>query len=206
VREETGVRAALRVPLPPVRYRVGDRPKVVDYWEMRALAVPPFRPNSEVDELTWSPAAAAAERVHYLHDARLLREWAQRPWVTAVVLLVAGTGTDSDDLCPMMALFAPSALHTRPGAQDSLAPLSAALNIPVTVDPRLEHTGAAQIRRLAGHRSATVVCLSRTALCAALAQLSGTDPQSWKSAGADAWLLPFAGDRALAPAPLHWSI
>jgi 8-oxo-(d)GTP phosphatase len=56
-----------------VRYLVEGRPKRVDYWAARVdLPSPPFVPNDEVDTLEWVPSAAAAGRLSYAHDARVL--------------------------------------------------------------------------------------------------------------------------------------
>jgi 8-oxo-dGTP diphosphatase len=74
VEEETGIAVDLHEPLPDVRYRdQKDRPKLVRYWVMRARSEPgAFRPNDEVDEIAWLPAAAASERLTYDHDRGLL--------------------------------------------------------------------------------------------------------------------------------------
>ncbi|MGH3157963.1 MAG: NUDIX hydrolase [Streptosporangiaceae bacterium] len=73
VTEETGIRPVLGPPLATVRYQVEGRPKRVDYWAARVDApAGPFVPNSEVATLEWLPAAQAASRLSYPHDAAML--------------------------------------------------------------------------------------------------------------------------------------
>src|SRR6266567_6785470 len=58
VLEEGGARLALGRRLVSVRYNVSGRPKRVHYWAARVLSVDERAvPNSEVDEVTWLPAA-----------------------------------------------------------------------------------------------------------------------------------------------------
>lgn len=71
IEEETGMRCELIGELPEVRYRVGERSKLVRYWLMRPLAGK-FAVNEEVDELRRLPAAAARELLDYEQDARLI--------------------------------------------------------------------------------------------------------------------------------------
>ena len=81
VREETGVRIRLGLPLPTVRYPLasGDE-KVVSYWAARQVApdrVPAFEPadftpNDEVDRSGWFGLRAAADRLTHVHDRDLL--------------------------------------------------------------------------------------------------------------------------------------
>jgi 8-oxo-dGTP diphosphatase len=72
VREETGVRCALREELSPIEYTdPKGRPKTVRYWRMEALDGD-FVPNDEVDELRWlTPDEAAAQLTHE-HDRELV--------------------------------------------------------------------------------------------------------------------------------------
>ncbi|MDI5963629.1 NUDIX hydrolase [Streptomyces sp. SL13] len=64
VREETGMDCVLGRPLPDIRYRVGDRWKLVRYWAARATGGE-FTVNDEVDRLLWlDPADARAALTH----------------------------------------------------------------------------------------------------------------------------------------------
>jgi len=74
VEEETGLRCEIGDELSPISYhdRKG-RLKLVRYWVMSPLDGE-FAPNDEVDMLEWLPLAAAAARLDYEHDRKLLSE------------------------------------------------------------------------------------------------------------------------------------
>ncbi len=74
VEEETGLRCELGDELSPISYhdRKG-RLKLVRYWVMSPLGGE-FAPNDEVDVLEWLSPAAAAARLDYEHDRKLLSE------------------------------------------------------------------------------------------------------------------------------------
>lgn len=73
VREETGLVCELERELAPGRYRDGDgRPKLVRFWLMRPRSGR-FRPNSEVDELSWLSLERALATLSYEHDRALVR-------------------------------------------------------------------------------------------------------------------------------------
>src|SRR5829696_941713 len=76
--EETGLRCELVRELPPVRYAVRERPKVVRYWLMSVAEDPGFAANSEVDELRWLSAPAAGELLTYDRDKEVLEAAATR--------------------------------------------------------------------------------------------------------------------------------
>lgn len=88
VAEESDIRAAPQVRLPTVRYRSEGRPKVVDYWSMRAVGDGGFQPGTEVDEVCWLPVDDAIRLVSYPHDAEVLGAFAALPPVTGMVALV----------------------------------------------------------------------------------------------------------------------
>ncbi len=74
VEEETGVRAALREELPPIRYRdAKGREKLVRYWVMDVVDEGRFAPNDEVDEIRWLAPGVASDLLSYLRDAELVR-------------------------------------------------------------------------------------------------------------------------------------
>src|SRR6266700_5842385 len=89
VLEEGGARLALGRRLVSVRYNVSGRPKRVHYWAARVLSVDERAvPNSEVDEVTWLPAARAVEKVSYTHDHGVLADFAARPAQTVPLILL----------------------------------------------------------------------------------------------------------------------
>ena len=73
VREETGLRCALREELESARYRDRKgRPKLVRYWRMAVLEGE-FAANDEVDRMVWLEADDAVARLTFDHDhARVL--------------------------------------------------------------------------------------------------------------------------------------
>ena len=73
VEEETGMRGEVGPELPPVRYRVDGRDKVVRYWLLLHTGGK-FEPNDEVDDVRWLPPADAASILSYEHDRQLLAE------------------------------------------------------------------------------------------------------------------------------------
>ncbi|HVT66983.1 MAG TPA: NUDIX domain-containing protein, partial [Trebonia sp.] len=89
VLEEGGARLALGRRLVSARYNVNGRPKRVHYWAARTVSVDPHAvPNSEVDEVTWLPAAAAVKKVSYSHDHGVLADFAARPAKTVPLILL----------------------------------------------------------------------------------------------------------------------
>ncbi|OZV77734.1 NUDIX hydrolase [Micromonospora echinospora] len=111
VAEETDVRGVPQARLPSVSYRSEGRPKVVDYWSLRAGADGGFQADTEVDEVRWLPVAAALELVSYPHDAQVLHAFAALPPVTGTVVLVRharagtrGTWSGPDTARPLDAI------------------------------------------------------------------------------------------------------
>jgi 8-oxo-(d)GTP phosphatase len=94
VEEETGVRVRLGVPLPGQRYAVRDGVKTVRYWVGRAIGphdVGRYRPNDEIDEVTWVPADKARLVLSYRHDVEVLEAaLEQRKKTRALVVLRHG--------------------------------------------------------------------------------------------------------------------
>jgi 8-oxo-dGTP diphosphatase len=75
VEEETGLRCELIRPVGRVRYRDRfDRPKTVDYFEMRPREGR-FVPGNEVDQVQWLPLPQAADALTYPHDRELLQRF-----------------------------------------------------------------------------------------------------------------------------------
>jgi 8-oxo-dGTP pyrophosphatase MutT (NUDIX family) len=78
VEEETGVRCTLGPEVGVVRYRdAKGRSKQVRYWLMEPVESgrpAQFRPNHEIDDLRWCPAAEAGKLLSYGHDRRLIAD------------------------------------------------------------------------------------------------------------------------------------
>lgn len=162
--EETGVRGQPQLRLPSVRYWRNGLPKVVDYWAMRALSVPEFAPNSEVDGVRWLSPATAARTVTYAHDAQVLRHFAGLPRVTCVLAFVrhglagkrgAWPGPDTARpldaagraqaraLAPLLALTEPRRLISASvrRCRQTIDPLAALVDLPIEVDSRFDEPG-----------------------------------------------------------------
>ncbi|MEV4726314.1 NUDIX hydrolase [Micromonospora humida] len=156
VAEESDVQAVPQVRLPSVRYRSEGRPKLVDYWSMRAVGTGGFQPGTEVDDVCWLDVDAAVARVSYPHDAQVLAAFAALPRVTGTVALVrhahAGrratwsgpdTGrpldaegvTQAQALAPLVALVRPVRLLSASPRRcvQTLGPAAAALDLPIEV-------------------------------------------------------------------------
>jgi len=77
IREETGLKVALGVPLGVTHYNLpGGRPKEVHYWAAsvsdKALAKSTFKPNGEVEQLSWLTPAEAKKQLSYQPDRDIL--------------------------------------------------------------------------------------------------------------------------------------
>ncbi len=77
VLEETGCEAAIEGFAGLLTYFVGERPKVVLYFEMLAVEDRGFQPSREVREMRWlSPQAALGELAHEAERGVVLRSLA----------------------------------------------------------------------------------------------------------------------------------
>ncbi|WP_433391181.1 NUDIX hydrolase [Micromonospora sp. KLBMP9576] len=161
VAEEADARAVPQVRLPTVRYRSEGRPKVVDYWSMRAVATGGFQPATEVDDVCWLGVDEAIRLVSYPHDAEVLAAFAALPRVTTAAVLVrhahAGrratypgpdTGRPLDArgraqahaLAPLVALVRPVRLLSASARRcvQTLDPAAALLDLPIEVHGDLD--------------------------------------------------------------------
>jgi 8-oxo-dGTP diphosphatase len=157
VAEEADVQAVPQARLRRVRYFSDGRPKVVDYWSMRAVGTGGFEPETEVDGIRWLPVDEAIGLVTYPHDIWVLREFADLPPVTAVLAIVrhaqAGSratwsGPDTArpldpaglaqarTLAPVAALLRPERLRSASVRRcvQTLEPLAELLDLPIEVD------------------------------------------------------------------------
>jgi 8-oxo-(d)GTP phosphatase len=168
VGEETGVQAVPQVRLPRVSYVMRDGvPKTVDYWSMRARGQGGFQPHTEVDEVRWLPVEAAAQRLTYSHDVRVVREFASLRPVSAVLAVVRhasagkrGTWSGPDEarpldqhgfaqaraLAPLVALIQPVRLvaATARRCVQTLDPLAERLDLSIEADPALDEPAPGQ--------------------------------------------------------------
>ena len=91
VAEETGLHVRLGPALTDQHYPVGRRDKQVSYWVGRAVGDPDvsgYRPNDEIDEVSWLPHDEAVERLTYDYDRATLAEAVRvRQKTVAVVVL-----------------------------------------------------------------------------------------------------------------------
>jgi 8-oxo-(d)GTP phosphatase len=167
VREETGVRGRPQLRLPDVSYVLPDGvPKTVDFWLMRAADGPAaaIADAGEVDELAWLTPSAAAARLDYPDDVRLVEHVAALPPVTAVTALVrhahagqrkAWSGEDglrpidplgqtqSEGLAEVLAPVEPGRLFTAPPlrCKQTLEPLADRLGLPIVMDSAFAEPG-----------------------------------------------------------------
>ena len=79
IKEETGLKIKLGVPLETITYALDkSKNKVVHYWAARvsdkSLASSKFTPNEEISEVVWITAEQAFSRLSYQHDRDLLQE------------------------------------------------------------------------------------------------------------------------------------
>lgn len=73
--EETGIRCELGRYLGESRYIGPDgKPKVVHYWVLRPVEIPPFEPNEEVDEVRWLAPDEAKALLTHERDRELVDE------------------------------------------------------------------------------------------------------------------------------------
>ena len=79
IKEETGLKVKLGVPLQTVSYPLDKtKTKVVHYWAAKvsdkALASSKFKPHEEVSEVIWLKAQGAFAKLSYQHDRDLLQQ------------------------------------------------------------------------------------------------------------------------------------
>ncbi|SDY55856.1 8-oxo-dGTP diphosphatase [Micromonospora pattaloongensis] len=158
VGEETDLRGIPQVRLKTVSYTMRDGlPKTVEYWSMRGFSDAGTAVAGEVDSVCWLPTTAAARRLTYDHDVRVLAEFATLPPVTAVLTVVRhaqagkrGTWSGPDEarpldasgvaqaraVAPLQALTAPRRLLSASPRRciQTLDPLAALMDLPIEID------------------------------------------------------------------------
>lgn len=223
VAEEADVRGVPQLRLPTVRYLSLGRPKVVDYWSMRAVGRGGFQPDTEVDEVRWLPVRDAVTLVSYPHDAAVLNAFAEASTVSATAVLLRTNSPEQDEspdhegaldhhgrtrahrLAPLAALVRPVRLLTveNRACIETLGPLAERLDLPVEVlegsDPQ---DVASRLRAAASDGQPMVVCVPAS-LLARLWHLLGLRTVPAADADATGWLLAFSADRLVAADPLE---
>jgi 8-oxo-dGTP pyrophosphatase MutT (NUDIX family)/phosphohistidine phosphatase SixA len=193
--------------------------KVVDYWAMRASLDDDFTPGRETDIRAWLSVDEARNQLTYPHDLKVLTAFAELPPLRdPVIVLRHGSaghrepngGNDSEraldpagvaratELVAPLRCFAPGHLiaATPRRCVQTLWPLARALDLPVETDAAFDDAAdaAAAARRLqvlsAGGRS-VVVCSQGKLIPAAIAELTGRAPSTFKTAKGRGWVLSF---------------
>jgi 8-oxo-dGTP diphosphatase len=95
VGEETGLTVVVGRRSLRTQYAVEEDEKQVDYWLQQAVGGE-FEPNSEVDELRWTPLADAAQLVTHDHDRAVLADLARDDVPRAPTLLLVRHGSAGD--------------------------------------------------------------------------------------------------------------
>ena len=72
IEEETGCEVELESFVGSISYLVGDRPKIVLYWNARVISEGKFKATDEVDQLVWLPGKDAAKHIQYEGEKALL--------------------------------------------------------------------------------------------------------------------------------------
>lgn len=158
VLEETGVKVALRRPIPHRRYKVDGVPKVVHYWRAVVLDEAAFEANDEVDEIAWLPVDEASALVTRADDASLVKLASDPPGAPFIVLRhgtavkrAAWSGEDvdrplddhgtaqSDELVARLGAYGISRVHSSAARRctDTVRPYALAVGLPLVAEPAL---------------------------------------------------------------------
>jgi len=227
VAEETGHVARLGPELGEVRYDVAEGVKVVRYWAARSLGGA-FVANDETDGLRWVAPPVAASLLSYRHDVDVLARFTSLGPLTSTILLVrhAKAGNHQqwdgdDDLRPLsgtgheqashvtefLALFGPDRIISAPPTRcrDTVAPLAAALGLPVIEEVQLGEegywkdpaAGLARLLELAVEPGVTVISSQGGVIPDVVGELVSTlpgfDPDDVAARKASTWVLGFNG-------------
>jgi len=92
IEEETGLQVVLGPPLGVQRYQVrkngGTAQKLVHYWSAEPLSDSDFKPNDEVDQVSWLPVDKARAKLSYPRDVDILDVLDRVVPVVATVVVV----------------------------------------------------------------------------------------------------------------------
>ena len=192
--EETGIRPVLGPSLGQQCYRVGGRPKTVDYWVARIGRNYGFTPDAEVDATRWVTQKEARSLLTYKRDVVFMEAGFALPATVALIVVrhatalkrVAFNGEDLDRpltakgqlqairVVPILEAYGVSRLVSSPAQRclQTLLPFSAQSRIkirPETAFSESAHERAAEVatRRaadLARTRKAIALCSHRPVL------------------------------------------
>jgi len=76
--EETGHRVKVHEFLGAITYRARGRPKIVQFWRMKAAAQPSRKIMKDISAVEWLPLAAAVRRLSYPLEKLFLRHAGRR--------------------------------------------------------------------------------------------------------------------------------
>jgi 8-oxo-dGTP diphosphatase len=76
--EETGQRVKVHEFLGAITYRARGRPKIVQFWRMKAAAQPSRKIMKDISAVEWLPLAAAVRRLSYPLEKLFLRHAGRR--------------------------------------------------------------------------------------------------------------------------------
>lgn len=162
--EEAGITPALRAPLPRMKYTVDGRQKIVEYWSADVGLAGAHRPDDEVDEVRWIPVDTCADLLTYPRDARLVRDAADGPTTSPLILLRHAQATkrvdfdgdddnerpltrkgfrQADELVALVMAYGPQRVHSSPAARchETVRPLATALGVGIGLEPNLSESG-----------------------------------------------------------------
>jgi 8-oxo-(d)GTP phosphatase len=208
VAEETGIRGVPGPRLGSIHYVKDGAPKRVRYWSMR-VAGGVFEPNAEVDQLMWLPPREGMVHLGPDRDRQVVAEFAEAHCATRAVVVVrhASAGDrlswpGADDDRPLDDLGRAQAeglveLLTAYGVDraysadvlrclDTVGPFATARQIPVTSEPLLSESGAAdnpdaaldRLLEIVGRPETSVVCTQRGALATVIPR--AVDRLGWR--------------------------
>lgn len=233
VLEETGYHVRLGRSLGETRYlKVQDgaaREKVVRWWAMEA-AYGTFAPNREVDELRWLTLGDAHDALTRDLDRGVLDRFVRGSATGRMVLLVRNAsavsrgiweGDDAsrpldacgwaqaDELVRLLAHFDPTVIKAADvrRCEQTVAPLSASLAVPVQREPllsgtqfeQLEADAMTMVRTVGDAHDCIVLCCQGEVIPKLVNQLSTKDdvdlPEAAVSRKASVWALELQADR-----------
>jgi len=231
IHEETGQRAHLGRRLIWISYPIPIGTKVVHYWAAKGLGGE-FAPNREVDHMQWLPIDAATERLTYPHDRTVTARFAEKAADTQTLLIIRhGTagrkarykGDDrkrpldrngsaqAKSLVPQLLAFGASSVFAADRARcvQTVEPLARALDVPITLEPKLTEEAYAKNPKAAHKRMLEIAALGGTpAICSQgrvipyvidwWCERDGVKPDKSRNQKGSSWVLSLSGGRLVA--------
>lgn len=173
--EETGLVPRLGAPLPPQSYLAMGRPKVVDYWRAEIATDEGFAPDEEVDEVRWVGLDEAAGLLTYPRDADLVRQAADLPETSPLILLrhtqalkradftgtedarrpLSGKGrSQAKALVPLLSAYGIEQVYSSDSVRctESVRRYAKSIGAPIQAEPTLSEAGHAEHPKRAAKR------------------------------------------------------